>query len=56
MHFAYFHGWRVSFPALETAHAIAHVIDIAPNYQADHVILVNLSGRGDKDLSGGNLR
>ena len=43
-------------PALETAHAIAHVIDIAPNYQADHVILVNLSGRGDKDLSGGNLR
>lgn len=43
-------------PALETAHAIAHVIDIAPKYPKDHMMLVNLSGRGDKDLSGGSLR
>ncbi|MEM6454079.1 MAG: tryptophan synthase subunit beta [Acidobacteriota bacterium] len=37
-------------PALETAHALAHVAKIAPNYGKKHVILVNLSGRGDKDV------
>ncbi len=37
-------------PALETAHAIAHAIKIAPSHQKNKVILVNLSGRGDKDM------
>ena len=37
-------------PALESAHAIAHAIRIAPWLGADDVVLVNLSGRGDKDV------
>ena len=37
-------------PALESAHAIGHVLDLAPKLNQDQVILVNLSGRGDKDL------
>jgi tryptophan synthase beta chain len=36
-------------PALEAAHAIAHVRKIAPAMSRDQVIVVNLSGRGDKD-------
>jgi tryptophan synthase beta chain len=37
-------------PALESAHAIAHVLKIAPNQPKENIIIVNLSGRGDKDL------
>ena len=37
-------------PALESAHAIAEVIQRAPGMRADKLILVNLSGRGDKDV------
>ncbi|MBS7540539.1 tryptophan synthase subunit beta [Ancylobacter lacus] len=37
-------------PALEPAHAIAKVIEIAPTLPADHLMVVNLSGRGDKDI------
>jgi tryptophan synthase beta chain len=37
-------------PALESAHAIAKVIDLAPKKPKDHLMVVNLSGRGDKDL------
>ena len=37
-------------PALESAHAVAHAIRIAPWLGADEVVLVNLSGRGDKDV------
>jgi tryptophan synthase beta chain len=37
-------------PALESAHAIAHAIRIAPQLASDAVLLVNLSGRGDKDV------
>ena len=37
-------------PALESSHAIAHTIRIAPQMPRDAVILVNLSGRGDKDV------
>lgn len=36
--------------ALESAHALAHVIEIAPSLPKDCVVVVNLSGRGDKDL------
>jgi len=38
-------------PALESSHAIAEVIKKAPTMRKDQVILVNLSGRGDKDLN-----
>jgi len=37
-------------PALESAHAIAHTMKLAPTLAKDKVIVVNLSGRGDKDL------
>lgn len=37
-------------PALESSHAIAEAIRIAPQFSPDDIILVNLSGRGDKDL------
>jgi tryptophan synthase beta chain len=37
-------------PALECAHAIAHVVKLAPSLPKDHIILLNLSGRGDKDI------
>ena len=37
-------------PALETSHAIAHAIKIAPDMNRDQSILINLSGRGDKDM------
>jgi tryptophan synthase beta chain len=37
-------------PALECAHAIAKVMEIAPTKPKDHVMIVNLSGRGDKDI------
>lgn len=38
-------------PALESAHAVAEVIRRAPSIPSDRVILVNLSGRGDKDVA-----
>jgi tryptophan synthase beta chain len=38
-------------PALESSHAIAHVIKVAPAMAKDQVILCNLSGRGDKDVA-----
>ncbi len=37
-------------PALEPAHAVAKVLDLAPQKPKDHLMVVNLSGRGDKDL------
>jgi len=38
-------------PALETAHALAHVKKVAPTMRKDEIIIVNLSGRGDKDVA-----
>jgi len=37
-------------PALESAHAVAHAMTMARGLGRDRIILVNLSGRGDKDL------
>jgi tryptophan synthase beta chain len=37
-------------PALETSHALAHALNMADEAQDDTIIVVNLSGRGDKDL------
>ena len=38
-------------PALESSHAVAHAIKIAPGMAKDKALLVNLSGRGDKDMA-----
>ena len=38
-------------PALESSHAVAEAIKLAPKMRSDQTILVNLSGRGDKDLN-----
>lgn len=38
-------------PALESAHAVAEAMRLAPLFASDQIILVNLSGRGDKDLA-----
>jgi tryptophan synthase beta chain len=38
-------------PALEPAHAIARVVDLARERPKDHLMVVNLSGRGDKDVA-----
>jgi tryptophan synthase beta chain len=37
-------------PALESAHAIAHAMKLAPTLGKDKIVIVNLSGRGDKDV------
>jgi len=37
-------------PALESSHAVAHAMKIAPTMRKDQILLVNLSGRGDKDM------
>ena len=38
-------------PALESAHAMAYVHDIAPKLPKESIIIVNCSGRGDKDVA-----
>jgi tryptophan synthase beta chain len=37
-------------PALEPAHALAHVTKIAPQLPKDHIMVMNMCGRGDKDV------
>jgi len=37
-------------PALESSHAIAHAVNLARSMDRDQIIVVNLSGRGDKDV------
>jgi tryptophan synthase beta chain len=38
-------------PALESAHAVAHAIKVARDMRRDQILIVNLSGRGDKDVN-----
>ena len=38
-------------PAIESAHAVAHAIKLAPTMRPDQSIIVTLSGRGDKDVA-----
>ncbi len=38
-------------PALESAHAVAHVLKLAPTLDQDKSVIVNISGRGDKDVA-----
>ena len=37
-------------PALEPSHALAHVLKIAPDLPSDHILVMNMCGRGDKDV------
>jgi tryptophan synthase beta chain len=37
-------------PALESAHAVAYALKLAPTLSKEQIIIVNLSGRGDKDV------
>jgi tryptophan synthase beta chain len=37
-------------PALEPSHALAHVMKIAPDLPKDHLLVMNMCGRGDKDV------
>ena len=37
-------------PALESSHALAYATKLAPQMRKDEIIIVNLSGRGDKDI------
>ncbi|SDG02970.1 tryptophan synthase subunit beta [Terriglobus roseus] len=37
-------------PALESAHAVAHAIKVAPTLGKDKIVMINVSGRGDKDM------
>jgi len=43
--------WEGIIPALESAHAVAEAMKLAPEMGKDQIILINLSGRGDKDCN-----
>jgi len=47
--FVYLSRMQGIIPALESAHAIAHLRALAPTLSSDAIVIVNLSGRGDKD-------
>lgn len=38
-------------PAIESAHAVAHAVKLAPDMGKDKIIVINISGRGDKDCA-----
>ena len=38
-------------PAIESAHALAYAMKVAPEMSKEKIIVVNLSGRGDKDVA-----
>ena len=38
-------------PAIESAHAVAHAMKIAPDYSGDQIMVITISGRGDKDCA-----
>ncbi len=49
--FEYLSRMEGIIPAIESAHAVAHAIKIAPSFRKDQCIVVNISGRGDKDCA-----
>ena len=49
--FEYLSRMEGVIPAIESAHAIAHAMRVAPQMDKDDVIVINLSGRGDKDVA-----
>lgn len=49
--FEYLSKMEGIIPAIESSHAVAHAMKIAPEMDKDDIIVVNLSGRGDKDVA-----
>ena len=49
--FAYLSRTEGIIPAIESAHAVAHAMKIAPQMEKDRIIVINISGRGDKDCA-----
>ena len=49
--FEYLSKMEGIIPAIESAHAVAHAMKIAPKMDKDEIIMVCLSGRGDKDVA-----
>ena len=49
--FEYLSRMEGIIPAIESAHAVAYARKIAPTMGKDQVIVINLSGRGDKDVA-----
>jgi tryptophan synthase beta chain len=49
--FAKLSRWEGIIPALESAHGVAGAIKVAPKMRPDQLVIVNLSGRGDKDVA-----
>ena len=49
--FAYLSRTEGIIPAIESAHAVAHAMKIAPQLEKDRIIVINISGRGDKDCA-----
>ena len=47
--FEYLSRMEGIIPAIESAHAVAHAMRLAPTLRRDQIIVVNISGRGDKD-------
>ncbi|MBS4900739.1 MAG: pyridoxal-phosphate dependent enzyme, partial [Clostridiales bacterium] len=49
--FEYMSKMEGIIPAIESSHAVAHAIKIAPDMSKDKIIVINISGRGDKDCA-----
>ena len=49
--FAYLSRTEGIIPAIESAHAVAHAIKLAPSMKKEQIIVINISGRGDKDCA-----
>ena len=49
--FRYLSRMEGIIPAIESAHAVAHAMRLAPEMRPDQILVVNLSGRGDKDVA-----
>ena len=49
--FEYLSRMEGVIPAIESAHAVAHALKIAPSMDADQIMVINISGRGDKDCA-----
>ena len=49
--FEYLRRTEGIIPAIESAHAVAHAVKLVPDMGKDKIIVINISGRGDKDCA-----
>ena len=49
--FEYLYRMEGIIPAIESAHAVAHAMKLAPTMGKDQIMVINISGRGDKDCA-----